>query len=301
VTPAEHALWELWIGAFSARTDAYVLNSGVTVKEPLTAPVCEAALHDGHSISGYLARSEGGVMVTNVAAVDVDTDFLEAQLISAYMWEQQIPNLTVKSRRGGHIWVWTQDEQYMPVKASVVRRALTNLVALSLPNLIDSLPHIEVFPKPRGTGALRMPLFKHPKDGVVYPVIDRSGKESIDRQQVYDLISPPEFWTPFKTLQRHAGDQPYAETLTPVPEALRPSYGVSVPAGMTVSATLQSIGITNAQPGHSVRCPWHTDKHASLSILADDMRAICKAPECPAHNNGRGVGSLAMRRLLTGS
>lgn len=54
----------------------------------------------------------------------------------------------------------------------------------------------------------------------------------------------------------------------------------------SVSAALIARGVLNAKPGRTVRCPAHDDKHASLSILPDDRRAICKGS---CEWAGRGV------------
>jgi hypothetical protein len=55
----------------------------------------------------------------------------------------------------------------------------------------------------------------------------------------------------------------------------------------SVSDALIARGVLNARPGRTVRCPAHEDRRASLSILRDDRRAICKAASCPW--SGRGV------------
>ena len=55
----------------------------------------------------------------------------------------------------------------------------------------------------------------------------------------------------------------------------------------SVSDALIARGVIKARPGRTVRCPAHDDKHASLSILKDDMRAVCKSASCPW--SGRGV------------
>jgi len=56
----------------------------------------------------------------------------------------------------------------------------------------------------------------------------------------------------------------------PVTEVLRREFGIE------------------ARPGRAVRCPYHEDRHPSLAILPDDLRAYCHAPTCWAHNGGRG-------------
>ena len=55
----------------------------------------------------------------------------------------------------------------------------------------------------------------------------------------------------------------------------------------SVSEALIARGVVNAKPGRTVRCPAHHDRHASLSVLRDDRRAICKSGDCPW--SGRGV------------
>ncbi len=54
----------------------------------------------------------------------------------------------------------------------------------------------------------------------------------------------------------------------------------------SVSAALIARGVLNAKPGRTVRCPQHDDRAASLSILPDDKRAICKGS---CEWSGRGV------------
>lgn len=55
----------------------------------------------------------------------------------------------------------------------------------------------------------------------------------------------------------------------------------------SVSEALVDRGILNARPGRTVRCPAHEDRQPSLSVLADDRRAICKSAGCSW--SGRGV------------
>jgi hypothetical protein len=55
----------------------------------------------------------------------------------------------------------------------------------------------------------------------------------------------------------------------------------------SVSDALIARGVLNAKPGRTVRCPAHDDRHASLSVLRDDRRAVCKSGGCLWA--GRGV------------
>jgi hypothetical protein len=65
----------------------------------------------------------------------------------------------------------------------------------------------------------------------------------------------------------------------------------------SVSDALIACGVSNAKPGRTVRCPAHPDRHASLSILRDDRRAICKSASCLW--SGRGVIAADVRALVS--
>lgn len=72
----------------------------------------------------------------------------------------------------------------------------------------------------------------------------------------------------------------------------------SRPMGDTgsVSDALIACGVLNAKPGRTVRCPAHDDRHASLSVLRDDRRAVCKSGGCPW--SGRGVTAADVLALV---
>ncbi len=71
----------------------------------------------------------------------------------------------------------------------------------------------------------------------------------------------------------------------PLPPS-RPSRRDLVDTGSVSAALIAAYGV-NARPGYSCRCPMHDDRHASLSVLGDDLRAKCHAGACPW--SGRGV------------
>ena len=76
--------------------------------------------------------------------------------------------------------------------------------------------------------------------------------------------------------------------LMPIP-TIRPRTTVPTSGqfGSVSDALIARYGIERAAPGRNVRCPKHDDRQASLSILKDDERAICKSPVCEW--SGRGV------------
>jgi hypothetical protein len=75
----------------------------------------------------------------------------------------------------------------------------------------------------------------------------------------------------------------------PVAEVPRTSPRRSVPrdTGSVSAALFAAYGIPVARVPRNVRCPMHDDRHASLFILRDDLRAICKSGSCLW--SGRGV------------
>jgi hypothetical protein len=266
--------------------------------------MCDQAQRTGHAISGYLAtRDPTGKWVTGMGAIDVDTDLDDARAVRATLAAHGIASLLAHSRRGAHLWVWTMgdgtngSERFMLVPAARVRRGLQAAVDLTIADA-ERRAHIEVFPKKAaslgGVGGLRMPLFRHPKTGTIYPVEDMDGHQTTHRLAAYNWTIPMD--SPYNALYALGG-----ATTTPV--RWSGSYGPQtapqrLPEGPGVVALLATMGLANAVPGRNVRCPFHEDRHASLSIAADDQRAWCKAPTCPAYNGGRGLGSLALAKVV---
>jgi hypothetical protein len=316
MTPAEYVLWDLWITTFAATKAAFVVDSNRTITEyQLTPEMCAQAEATGHSISGFMAAPwEDHGMHTTVGAIDVDTTIGDARSVRDFLEASGVRTLMVRSRRGAHLWVWTvgdgkhQTEKYMPVPASRLRKGLQTAVDLAVPSVTCTecppdrpahvtRAHIDVFPKrsasPMGAGALRMPLFKHPKTKRVYPVLAPDGTEVIDRLAAYNLTLPLD--TPYEALYALGGMRTPPK---PYPTALgRLRLRTATPEGPGVVAILASMGVDRVVPGRNVRCPFHDDRHASLSIAKDDQRVWCKAPACPAYNGGRGLGSLALAKM----
>ena len=304
LSAAEHVLWDLWIAAFAARRDVFVVDSRLTVRESLDVQLCARAAKLGHSISGYLAApfEDQPGMWTTMGAIDVDTDVDDALAIRHTLEQHSIPTLMALSRRGAHLWMWTVGdgiggtERYMPVPAPKVRQALEAAVVLTIADK-EKQAHIEVFPKvarqPLGVGTLRMPLFKHPKTGLTYPVVGMDGHETADRLAAYRAIPAD---SPYEAVRRLA-----VAVRRPVRYPVRmgtQTAPAAVVEGPGVTALLSAMGVPTPLPGKSVRCPFHEDRHASLSIADDDQRVFCKAPACPIHNGGRGLGSLALAKLV---
>lgn len=311
---AEYAALDLMAGNFAARHDAYVKDSRYHVDEPLTPEVMRAAMTGGHSISGYMAKG----LMTHVGAIDFDLEGdQEARDVRAFLAAQDIQSLLVGSRRGAHLWVITTgdgthgSEPFGMVPASVMRRALHAAVHLCMTttslrahNMDESEvdQKVEVFPKKSdkawGVGALRMPLFKHPKTGVRYPAYDPFDDHEVTSiVSLLNLMADIQMDTAYNALYRLAG-----EDVAQVPYPTRTGLERRVYAGTgdvpLASSILEGMGVVGTTPGHSVRCPFHDDKKASLSIASDDERVFCKSPTCVMHNNGIGMGSIDLSKYL---
>lgn len=303
----EYAALDLMAGSFAARHDAYTQDSRWHRNEPLTPEVMRAAMVGGHSISGYMAVPRGTTMMTHVGAIDFDSahGFDDAKAVRSFLGEQGIDSLLVGSRRGAHLWVITTgdgthgSEPFGMVPAITMRRALHAASELVVDMDTDK---VEVFPKKSntdwGVGALRMPLFKHPKTGVRYPAYDPfDDREVTTITDLVNVMADIQLATPYNALWRLAGDDPAPVSYPRHTGLEKPLYAATgdVPK---VSGLLSSHYGVGANPGHSMRCPFHDDKKASLSVSRDDERVWCKAPACPMYNGGIGMGSIDLARYL---
>ena len=285
---------DLYIGDFVANSAGYVRDSRRHIGESLTVALIDSALTEGFSVSGYTAWQEDGHFVTHVGAIDFDMDdgLEQAFAVRSFLGSQGMDSLLVESRRGAHLWV---QSDWQPMPAATMRRALHNALVLCDVDTVKA----EVFPKKSastwGVGALRMPLMRHPKSGVTYPAYD-----PLDDALVTDVralvVVMAELVTSSDALGRLAGTQAGPQTY-PRHDAVwsRPTaVSGDVPS---VTQLLAGLGI-QARPNHSVRCPFHDDRHASLQVAADDTRAWCKAPSCELDNGGRGLGSIELEKLI---
>lgn len=302
MTPLAYSVLSLYGGEFAANPEGYVLDSSHHRSEPVTPELLEWAFLNGHSISGYMAVVADDQVTTTVGAIDLDEGTVkDGGAIRDVLKAQAIPSLLVESRRGCHLWTFHHgdgthgSEKYMPVPAGVVRSALRNAATLAG----YEGPKVEVFPKasqsPWGVGALRMPLMPHPKTGEKYPAYDMDG---VKIEKTLDLVNAISSMTaPYKAVYALSG----VETApVPYPTALGPyrrSDGRTDDAPSVVDLLAEMGVLVNGK--RAVRCPWHSDQHASLSIAPDGQRVWCKSPSCPVYNGGRGLGSFALRAMLS--
>ena len=287
MTPNERAIAECYVALFSARDDDFVYWTGdtwVRRGEPLTAEVIAAAFSGGPSVSGYTVAPDGR---THVCCLDFDSDdgMDLARRVRAAMAARGATGHVEVSRRGAHLWVLLDRE----LPARTVRRALTAFLNEAG---VEITPKVEFRPvsdeiKAGGYGApIRLPTMPHPKTGRRYPMLAADDTPLSPRlDQMLLAIDDSPAWV-FEAM---------ADTLRPsikdvVSGDRKPYLGPSV-EGSASDILRRLWGVPNARPGHSVRCPAHDDNAPSLSILADDQRALCKAPHCILCHDGKGRGT----------
>lgn len=301
---------DLFIAQFAARDDGFVVDSGMHMNENLTPQVLLSAIQHGRSISGYMAkRDDEGTIRTHVAAIDFDEGTEdEVDAVKDTLESHDIHSLKVGSRRGFHLWVFIDSldspkDGHMlhgQVPAITVTRALNHALRLTTPELHKS-GKAEVFPKStQGTwpgGTLRMPLMKHPKSGLIYPVYDEDGGVLTAGQTTDDLIQLLTYCagltTKWGAIRLFAGAAP-VEYPKGLDDHAQPRVEYDGPSATSLLATL---GV-QATPGRATYCPFHDDKRKSLSVAKDDARVWCKAPHCEANNGERGLGSMQLRQLV---
>jgi hypothetical protein len=285
-----------YVAVCAARQDAYAAWTGEhwsAVREPLTAEVVISAFERKKPVSGYMIDADNS---THIAALDIDLDngWEIGQQVGQSMWNDGVPAYLERSRRGAHLWLFL--DRVMP--AIVVRRALRSY--LDQFGLAEN-PKVELRPgsdrvSSDGLGhALRMPSMPHQSTGQRGFMCDPRTGESLGTKLADFLLVFED--APADRIV--AAAERYHPMIDPrsIPSRYRkPKAYDDAPS---VVAVLAEIGV-NAIPGRAVRCPFHDDKHPSLSIARDEARAFCKSPECPAHNYGRGLGSNQLAALVRG-
>jgi hypothetical protein len=198
------------------------------------------------------------------------------------------------SRRGCHLWV--------PIDArlpsSIVRQALRAWVA-QVDERASRDPKVEILPKPIVNRSpdtlgfcLRMPMMAHQRTHKRSLLYHPTDGEPWGRSVTETLMNLEA--TPADLFRQSARKAKVPVTDIPSPSwARRPEQEPG-----DVVAILAGLGMPNAQPGRTVKCPLHDDAHASLSIARDGGRVFCKAPACEAHNNGRGLGADQLAKAL---
>lgn len=287
---ADEGIVSLYIGTFAARDDLYVENGAEVRRQPLRPDTIRKAIKHRYAVSAYMGMADGR---THVGALDFDVDTggpEMAESVQSLLSDHAIPSSIVGSRRGAHLWVTSWDW----VKIGEMHRMLTAAVGLALGTDQMENTKIEVFPKigseELAVGALRLPGLVHHKTQVIYPF---NGIENPTFRQIIEghVLTTPE------AIRRLAGSGPRRARY---PKALDNFYGFrpkrDYGPAPKASEVLSSWGVA-ANPGGTVKCPKHQDRHRSLTVFKDDERVFCGAPHCVLNGNGRGVGSVALAKM----
>lgn len=286
---------DLYAATFAGQTSAYsTIRNGhwSAVKEPLTYAVVLDSFVSKVPISSYFLMPDS---TTHVAALDIDRDDGYELGVRFLKHLDKVGGVGYieRSRRGCHIWIVFLERMSgarirMALKALIKEAGLPDDKKIELRPVSDKLRT-----KDQLDSCLRMPTMPHHLTGKREPLINVSTGQVLGR--VHDLVLEIEYCDP-KVFEE-------AAMRAPLPPISAPPRGLRYPHGIpaddeSASAILRELwGVLNAQPGRVVRCKAHDDRHASLSILKDDKRAICRSPGCPLSNDNRGRGTFELRTM----
>lgn len=259
-----HELTELWWRLFVNRTDGTVRgvrNGWIFTPDELTPAEVGAALIGKRSLGVYAVDPRG---FSRWLCLDADTDEGRDYLIALAQRLDPASSLFELSRRGGHLWLLCPATNWQQVQA----------VGHTLVEHGPAGP--EVFPKGAGRNGVRLPLTVHPKSGECYPIVDPYSGE------VREVAS---------LLRLHPAPLPdlsptYERTIIPKPP-------VTIDRTSSYAELFNEIQrwteLRQYAPERAIgHCPFHDDRHPSLSLLGGFWR--CWA--------GCGQGGLyAFRRL----
>ena len=286
-----------YIDLFAGRSDDFYFYStfdqhDTPARRQLTPDDIVRGLRgSGPTISILFLRDDN---TAKVAAVDADgVDGWEVILaIAGALLANGIKCAVERSRRGGHLWI-ASDE---PIPAFVIRHALQ--VAITRAGHDPADPKIEVRPdtdekrSPYGGKQLRGPMMPHRETGEAWPLLDpltleplgSDWSEVVGRFPVADLeaiISLASIWKP-------PADRPRLDR-TP---NRKQSHGYGKVAAFNAAVTVWDVlekwhpGLLRGQAARQARCPFHDDRHASLSIYAAGTKVKCHADGCILASRG---------------
>lgn len=287
----------------------------------------------GPSVSSYLPRPDN---LSHVFAIDFDTETGAAQAnrLGDAMAKAGVPAYVEGSRRGAHLWAvcldpiparvirrairtWLQDAGFGGCPGAGMAPAphpRTGNPACPACGAGTEKPRVPLHPDPKielrptsdeiypdeqgrpGLGTcLRMPMMPHPKTGKRYVLAGVGGEKLGD--SVGEILLALELADPKLVEDAAARWVPPKIGKDDVPRRYT-TKREPLPDNDSASDILRDLwGAQNARPGKAIKCPAHDDREPSLSILRDDQRAICRGGGCILNNNGRGRGTMELRKL----
>ena len=284
-----------WIDKFAYRSDDFYLHhDGLSypARRPLTpADVVSALDGTGPTISILFLHDDD---TAKVAAIDADGEdgWEVIGVIARVLLGHGIACAVEPSRRGGHLWLVSKE----PLPAIVLRHAIQ--VAISLAGHDPADTKIEIRPttdqklSAYGGGQLRGPMMPHRETGEAWPLLDPANVEplgadwgeSVERFPLADPVFLNQLaanWRPPVRAPRRDSKQ-----------TLRPYRGASKVAAYNAAMSIWDV-LDLYFPGHlrnrfarEARCPFHEDRHASLSIYENGARVKCHAGGCILASRG---------------
>lgn len=242
-----HPLSESWWGLFVNRTDGALRARGrgwLFDPAPLTKAELSQALCGRQSLGVYATDIQGHA---RWLCLDADTEAGKDALIIIARKMAPETFLFEPSRRGAHLWRFCPPTPWREV------RTYGEFV------LDEAGISCEIFPKGEGRTGVRLPGTVHPKTGVIYPQIDPGTGEILDLSALMDLKPTP---------------------LPPVPLRKRSASTMAVALtgerGDFATLVREIEGVTRVRqygPERAIgRCPFHDDRHPSLSVLGGFWR-----------------------------
>jgi hypothetical protein len=239
-----HPLTNVWWELFVNRTDGALRwrgRSWVYDPEPLTPEAVSRSLSGTPSLGVY-ATDEAGL--AKWLCLDADTDVGAHALIELATTFESGSYLFEPSRRGAHLWRFCPPTPWHQVRA----------VGEHLSEVVNA--QCEVFPKGSGRTGVRLPMTIHPKAGQRYAPVDPSTGEILSLDTLRRLQATP---LPRAPLTRRVP-----------PPLLVGERGDFATLFREIDAVsrLRQYG-----PERAIgRCPFHDDRHPSLSLLGGFWR-----------------------------
>ncbi len=276
-----------WINTFVHRQDDfYVHHDGwnYPTRRPLTpADVVSGLDGTGPTVSILFLRDDN---TAKVVAVDADGDdgWVTVHAIALVLLSHGIPCAIERSRRGGHLWLAVDK----PLPAVVIRHAVLVAIAEAGHNPTDAKievrPASDTLQSPYGGGQLRGPMMPHRETGETWPLLDPSTLEPLGADWCEAVgrfpVADPDAITRLASAWQPPTDAKPASQSTRKPYAGQ-SKVAAYNAAMSIWDVLNLYfpGVLRGQ-SRQARCPFHDDRHASLSIYAGGTKVKCHADGC---------------------
>jgi hypothetical protein len=265
----------------------------------LTAGIVWHAFQHRGTVGAYHPGADG---YTNVGVIDIDRDDGAdiAAGIARTFGAAGLGAYIEPSREGrAHLWL---SGPMLPARVWTFA-LLAGMTASGYPatTATDLARRHGIELRPDGSGgygkAMRLPGMVNPKDGKRYPMLAPDGSPL--GTKVAEWLGAIEQATDDAVVtlaEQHR---------LPEPEPIRRERSAAArdfERDTDAISILAALGITQAAPGRSVRCPFHDDRRASLAIARDGRRVWCHSPGCRAHgDNGRGLGVVELALAVVGA